>query len=171
MKAQTVIFSAAITTLACIILIAEESDSKQTGESSFLSSTRQLTFAGKRSGEGYFSSDGNQMIFQSERESGNPFYQIYLMDLETGDTNRVSPGFGKTTCAWIHPGGERILFASSHADPKAKEKQAIEIEERKSRRCEAWCCAEHIRHRQGLLNSHHRSRVSLQDSSTSHGWW
>ncbi|MDC0049033.1 M28 family peptidase [Verrucomicrobia bacterium] len=134
MKAQTVIFSAAIATLACVILIAGESDSKQSDESKFLSSTRQLTFAGKRSGEGYFSSDGSQMIFQSERESGNPFYQIYLMDLETGDTNRVSPGFGKTTCAWIHPGGERILFASSHADPKAKEKQAIEIEERKSRR-------------------------------------
>ena len=134
MKAQTVIFSAATAVLACVILIAGESDSKKTNESAFLSSSRQLTFAGKRSGEGYFSSDGSQMIFQSERESGNPFYQIYLMDLETGDTNRVSPGFGKTTCAWIHPGGERILFASSHADPKAKEKQTIEIEERKSRR-------------------------------------
>ncbi len=25
------------------------------------------------------------------------------MDRETGDTHRVSPGIGKTTCAWIHP--------------------------------------------------------------------
>lgn len=32
------------------------------------------------------------MVFQSEREAENPFYQIYLMDLETGDVERVSPG-------------------------------------------------------------------------------
>src|SRR6195952_1663921 len=80
-------------------------------ESALLTNVRQLTFEGKRSGEGYFSADGKKMIFQSEREAGNPFYQIYLLDLETGDTDRVSPGTGKTTCAWIHPDGRRLLFA------------------------------------------------------------
>ena len=53
------------------------------------------------------------------------------MDLETGDTNRVSPGIGKTTCAWIHPNGKKVMFSSSHSDPNAKAKQADEIEERK----------------------------------------
>ena len=89
-------------------------------EARLLTSTRQLTFAGRRAGEGYFSADGKRMIFQSEREPGNPFYQIYLMDLETGDTRRVSPGIGKTTCAWIHPHADKVFFASTHADPQAR---------------------------------------------------
>ena len=72
-------------------------------EQRLVSGVRQLIFEGRRSGEGYFSVDGSLMIFQSERESENPFYQMYLMDLETGDTRRVSPGYGKTTCGWIHP--------------------------------------------------------------------
>ena len=84
-----------------------------------MTKTRQLTFEGRRAGEGYFSRDGSQLVFQSEREPGNPFFQIYVMDLETGDVERVSPGKGKTTCAWIHPTGDRVLFASTHDDPDA----------------------------------------------------
>ncbi|MEO1457783.1 MAG: M20/M25/M40 family metallo-hydrolase [Pseudomonadota bacterium] len=97
-----------------------------------ISDARQLTFEGARAGEGYFSADGQRMIFQSEREPGNPFYQIYLLDLETGDIERLSPGFGKTTCAWIHPSGEKALFASTQADPAARDKMAAEIAERAS---------------------------------------
>ena len=104
----------------------------QADESALLDGTRQLTFEGRRSGEGYFSADGKKMVFQSEREEGNPFYQIYLMDLETGDQERISPGHGKTTCAWIHPDGKRVLFASTHDDAEAKAKQKSEIEERES---------------------------------------
>lgn len=103
-------------------------------ESAFFSNARQLTFDGKRSGEGYFSADGSKMVFQSEREEGNPFYQIYLLDLETGDQERVSPGVGKTTCAWLHPDGQRVMFASTHADTKSQEKQKAELEERSSGR-------------------------------------
>ncbi len=97
-------------------------------ESQLMSHTRQLTFEGRRSGEGYFSADGETMVFQSEREPGNPFYQIYTMDMATADITRVSPGQGKTTCAWIHPTDGRILFASTHADPQAVEKQREELE-------------------------------------------
>ena len=88
-------------------------------EATYLSNIHQLTFEGKRSGEGYFNADGTKMIFQSEREEGNPFYQIYLMDLETGDQERISPGVGKTTCAWIHPDGKHLLFARTHTDPQS----------------------------------------------------
>ncbi|MAG32713.1 MAG: peptidase M28 [Deltaproteobacteria bacterium] len=95
---------------------------------------RQLTFAGRRSGEGYFSPDGREIVFQSEREPGNPFYQIYRMSLETGETTRVSPGLGKTTCAFVHPDGERVLFASTHLDREAEGKQEAELEERASGR-------------------------------------
>ncbi len=91
-----------------------------------LSNIRQVTFEGRRAGESYFSPDGRKMVFQSERDAGNPFYQIFLMDLTTGDTRRVSPGSGKTTCGWIHPDG-RVLYASTHADPEAEKKQKAEL--------------------------------------------
>jgi Tol biopolymer transport system component len=97
-------------------------------EAQLLRGSRQLTFEGRRSGEGYFSADGTQLVFQSEREPGNPFFQIYVMDLETGDVERVSPGGGKTTCAWIHPQGNHVLLASTHEDPKAAVKQREELD-------------------------------------------
>ncbi|QLY27178.1 M28 family peptidase [Bdellovibrio sp. KM01] len=96
-----------------------------------LSETRQLTFVGPKSGEGYFSPDGRYMIFQSEREPGNPFYQMYVMDLKNGETRRVSPGVGKTTCGWIHPSMKKVMFSSTHTDPDTKKKMAEEIENRK----------------------------------------
>lgn len=101
-------------------------------ESQFLSNIRQLTYDGKRAGEGYFSEDGNALIFQSERESDNPFYQIYLLDLLTGDTHRVSPGVGKTTCAFFRPRTDEVLYASTHHDAFAKAKQEEELKFRAS---------------------------------------
>ena len=102
------------------------------GQGAFLSRVRQLTFEGRRSGEGYFNTDGSKLIFQSEREAGNPFYQIYTLDFETGDSARVSPGHGKTTCAFFHPSGGRVLFGSTHHDPKTKAKQKAELDFRAS---------------------------------------
>ncbi len=101
-------------------------------EKRFLSSSRQLTFEGKRAGEGYFSPDGSLMVFQSERRADNPFFQIYLMDLETGDVEPVSPGHGKTTCAWIHKDNNLVLYSSTQDDPNARKKQKDEIAFRES---------------------------------------
>ncbi|MEM8951240.1 MAG: M28 family peptidase [Pseudomonadota bacterium] len=109
---------------------AETLAEQQGHEAELLGGIRQLTFEGRRAGEGYFSADGTKLVFQSEREPDNPFYQIYLMDLETGDTERLSTGVGKTTCAWLHPDNERMLFASTHMDPEALAKQAQEFAER-----------------------------------------
>lgn len=92
-----------------------------------MTNVRQLTFEGLRAGESYYSADGSQMIFQSEREAGNPFYQMYLMDMATGDVRRVSPGHGKTTCGWIRPDKKRVIFASTQDDPEARKKMADEI--------------------------------------------
>ena len=103
-------------------------------ERDFLSRIRRLTVEGKRAGEGYWSPDGKRLVFQSEREPGNPFYQIYTLDLTTGTTTRISPGIGKTTCAFFRPapGGPgdaavEIAFASTHADPKSKQYQDEEL--------------------------------------------
>src|SRR6267154_1793556 len=90
-------------------------------ERDFLTRIRRLTVEGKRAGEGYWSPDGKRLVFQSEREPGNPFYQIYTMDLGSGDVKRVSSGIGKTTCAFFRPGTDEILYASTHADPKSKQ--------------------------------------------------
>ncbi len=92
-------------------------------ERDFLSRIRRLTVEGRRAGEGYWSPDGKRIVFQSEREPGNPFYQIYTLDLATGETTRISPGIGKTTCAFFRPGSNEIEFASTHADPKSRQLQ------------------------------------------------
>jgi len=101
-------------------------------ESAFLQNTRQLILEGARSGEGYFRSDGKALVFQSEREPGNPFYQIYTLDLVSGDVSRLSTGTGKTTCAFFQPAQNRLLFSSTHADPQAEAKMTAELEFRAS---------------------------------------
>ena len=87
-------------------------------ERDFLTRPRRLTVEGRRAGEGYWSQDGKKLVFQSEREPGNPFYQIYTLDMATGDVARISPGMGKTTCSFFHPETGDVLFASTHHDPR-----------------------------------------------------
>ena len=110
----------------------EKTETESAKEARFLSNIRQLTYDGKRAGEGYFSEDGNALIFQSEREPDNPFYQIYLLNLLTGDTRRVSPGIGKTTCAFFRAGTDEVLYASTHHDVFAEAKQKEELKFRAS---------------------------------------
>jgi len=101
-------------------------------ERDFLTRIRRLTIEGRRAGEGYFSPDGTRMVFQSEREPGNPFYQMYVLDLTTGDVTRVSPGLGKTTCGFFSPVSDAILFSSTHHDPRSKALQDEELAFRES---------------------------------------
>lgn len=109
---------------------ATKIESKPDQDTGLIKNKKQMTFVGPRAGEGYFSQDGKKMVFQSERHDGNPFYQIFLMDLSTGKTDLVSTGKGKTTCAWISPDLNKVLFSSTHLDPQLAEKIA---EENKSR--------------------------------------
>ena len=110
--------------VAAVTLPAQSSD---VSESTFLSRVRRLTIEGKRAGEGYWSPDGRRLVFQSEREPDNPFYQIYVLDFTTGETKRISPGHGKTTCAFFRPGSDQILFGSTHLDPRSKQLQEEEL--------------------------------------------
>src|SRR6516165_8192138 len=112
--------------LAYCALAAEPADWEKQ-EAVYLKNIRQVTKDFVRAGEGYFSPDGKTIIFQAEeKDGGNPFYQIFTMNLATGETHRVSPGAGKTTCSYFRPDGKKIIFASSHSDPDAKKKQAEE---------------------------------------------
>lgn len=125
-------FRAALAAAVGLLVAAPVATSQESHESDFLSRIRRLTYEGRRAGEGYFSPDGSKMVLQSEREPGNPFYQIYLLDLETGESTRVSPGMGKTTCAFIRPGTGEVEFASTHADPDSVKLQQQELEFRAS---------------------------------------
>ena len=77
---------------------------------------RMLTDGGENA-EAYFSFDGKQLVFQSTR----PPYdcdQIFTLDIETAETQLVSTGLGRTTCAYFLPGDHWIVYASTHlADP------------------------------------------------------
>ncbi len=127
-------FIAFLLTLFAALTFAGDADH----EARHLRHIKQLTFDGARSGEGYFSPDGTRIVFQSTRaplqsgEAENPFYQIFTMDLRSGELRRLSPGVGKTTCSFFRPDGKRILFASTHLDPDALKKQREEIEFQKS---------------------------------------
>ena len=109
------------------VLVVQLASQSAYQERDFLTRVRRLTVEGRRAGEGYWSPDGRRLVFQSEREPGNPFYQIYVLDLMSGDTKRISPGIGKTTCAFFRPGTDEIEFASTHADSKSKQYQEDEL--------------------------------------------
>src|SRR5436190_1594810 len=128
----SIVLSSLVTASAVSVTHAADAGKSTLGETQFLSNVRQLTFEGRRSGEGYFSTDGKALLFQSEREPGNPFYQIYLLDLESGDSHRVSTGLGKTTCSFFRPNSDEVLFASTHHDPEATAKQKAELDLRAS---------------------------------------
>ncbi len=103
------------------------------GDPGYIQNTKQLTFVGPRSGEGYFSADGKRMIFQSERSGNNPFYQIYILNLGTGDNKLVSTGKGKTTCAWFHPTEKKLMYSSTHLDKNLAAKVKEELESRNAK--------------------------------------
>jgi Tol biopolymer transport system component len=87
-------------------------------ETLHLKNARQLTFGGQNA-EAYFSADDKTLIFQHQGQ-GVPCDQIYTMPVgKLGDPpatpKLVSTGQGRTTCSYMFPSGERILFSSTHA--------------------------------------------------------
>ncbi len=137
MKNLKLIIALLVTLVTMKTSTALTEDKSKTTPASFIdekntltSEPRQITFVGPRSGEGYYSADGKKMIFQSEREPGNPFYQMYILDLLSGKTSRVSTGEGKTTCGWIKPDMKKVMWSSTHLDKSTKEKVKSEYAER-----------------------------------------
>ncbi|MEW6251759.1 MAG: hypothetical protein AB1716_14030, partial [Planctomycetota bacterium] len=102
----------------------------QHDESRWLRNVRQLTakeMGLDRAGEAYFSPDMKRIAFQAY-PAGQQYYQIYVLDIYgaglkmastgKGGLKMVSTGQGATTCAYFHPNGERMLFASNHEDQR-----------------------------------------------------
>ncbi len=125
--------------LAALLALAQPPAADwQSQETPYLKNTRQVTHGFVRAGEGYFSPDGKQIIFQGEEKGENPFFQMFIMDLESGRRHRISPGVGKTTCGFFHPSGKKVIWASTHLDPEARSHYAAELklreEERKAKK-------------------------------------
>ena len=105
--------------LVLLALIPTQRVGAQQGDASLLESReghlrniRQLTFSGENA-EAYFSADGTKLIYQS-RAQGEGCDQIYTLELASGETRLVSTGMGRTTCSYYYPGGDRILYATTH---------------------------------------------------------
>jgi Tol biopolymer transport system component len=77
-----------------------------------LANVRQLTFGGQNA-EAYFSHDGDELIFQSTRGELE-CDAIFRMRADGSDTRQVSSGKGVTTCAFIAPDNQSIIYASTH---------------------------------------------------------
>jgi Tol biopolymer transport system component len=97
-------------------------------EPRYLSHVRQITHDFSKAGEGYFSPDARQIVYQAVTKD-YPFYQIYLQPLLTTSASplapqRISPGRGRTTCAFFHPDGQHLIYASSHLDPQLDQTEA-----------------------------------------------
>lgn len=104
----------------------------QANATDFITDAKQISEQEVRSGEGYYRADGNWLVYQAEMAGKNPFYQIYLKNLTNNQIQQISPGIGKTTCSWVHPSQEKVLFSSTHEDPEAEAKMAAEIAQRQS---------------------------------------
>ncbi len=95
-------------------------------EALILSNVRQLTDTSmgfEKAGEAYFSPDGKTVIFQAVPD-GAQHYQIYTIPTAGGKPKLVSTGRGACTCAYFHPTEKKIIFASSHEDPRIDDPDA-----------------------------------------------
>jgi Tol biopolymer transport system component len=121
-------------TIPCLFLALLAAEPAQSSaddpgrEAAHLKNIRQATFGFARAGEGYFRPDGRAIIFQAVTHVAPSIfhtpapnqddYQIFAADLAPEARPRmVSTGRGQCTCAYYHPDGRSILFASTHLDP------------------------------------------------------
>ena len=80
-----------------------------------LAELRQLTFGGENA-EAYWSPDGTELVFQTTRA---PYQCDQIFTLPVSDPaalSLVSTGTGRTTCGYFTADGERVIFASTHAE-------------------------------------------------------
>ncbi len=83
-----------------------------------LADLQMLTFGGENA-EAYWNPAANELIFQATRPGLTECDQIFTMDDRGRDLQLVSTGEGRTTCAYFFPGGDRILYSSTHAENPA----------------------------------------------------
>lgn len=74
---------------------------------------RQLTSGGENA-EAYFGADGATLSFQAH-EGEDACDQIYVLNIESGEIEKVSSGAGVTTCSFFqYPSDDAIIYSSTH---------------------------------------------------------
>jgi Tol biopolymer transport system component len=91
---------------------AEVSDGLSFPHETRLANVRQLTFGGENA-EAYFSHDGSELIFQSTRGELQ-CDAIFRMRSDGSQVRQLSSGRGVTTCAFIAPDNQSIIYSSTH---------------------------------------------------------
>ena len=114
------VFVGALLASGAALVAAAQQAAAPNAERDFLSRIRRLTVEGRRAGEGYWSPDGKRLVFQSEREPGNPFYQIYVLDLATGDA--------EAHLAWHRQDDLRVLPSRQRRDPLRLDARRSQVE-------------------------------------------
>lgn len=109
--------SCALCLAVAVLAVPLGADELVAPEETHLENVRQLTFGGENA-EAYWSPNGRELIFQATRGE-HPCDQIFRLEVpEPGEAapepKLVSTGQGRTTCAYFHASGERILYASTH---------------------------------------------------------
>ena len=106
-------------------------------EAAHLANIKQLTTDFVRAGEGYFSPDGTKIIFQAEeKDTGNPFYQIFMQDLTTGKLPPRQPRRRPDDLRLLPPRRQEDHLRQQPPDPDAKKHQAAEYKQREDDRAE-----------------------------------
>ncbi|MEZ4235377.1 MAG: hypothetical protein R3F59_04300 [Myxococcota bacterium] len=83
-----------------------------------LADLRQLTFGGENA-EGYWSPDGRKIMFQRTPSQGT-CDQEYVLDMSSGDVQRISSGKGRTTCGYFaYPDGDAYIYATTEQGGEA----------------------------------------------------
>ena len=86
------------------------------GEKHF-KNVKQLTFGGENA-EAYFSYNADKLIFQSKRDDLQ-CDAIFSMDVDGSNVKMLSSGKGTTTCSYIAPDYNSIIYASTHLGGEA----------------------------------------------------
>jgi len=110
---KRIAFCALLVVTSGSIVLGNGTDSLRHPDERHLRNVRQLTFGGTNA-EAYFSFDATKLIFQSTRPPRS-CDQIFTMNIDGSAQSLVSTGKGRTTCAYFYPGGQKILYASTHA--------------------------------------------------------
>ena len=77
-----------------------------------LRNVQQLTFQGENA-EAYLSPDDKYVSFQAHGTKPGHCDQIFRMSLDGKSVRRISQGVGRTTCSYILPSGDKVLYAST----------------------------------------------------------
>ena len=94
---------------------------------------RQITFFDEPVGGAERRPGGSDLLFGMD-EGGGEFYQLFLLDPQTGDARRLTDGRSRNGSAEWSPDGQRIAFTSTRRDARSNDIWVMEVADTSSAR-------------------------------------